>query len=167
MTGVLDMVVRMMKYPISITLAIIACAYTLAIMSDPIRSALAPMCSIPVVSLVCLAPAGPSCPSNPECSPLWTDFRKLVKVESEALEFFIDETVEVFALALEIEKAGMTATDLATRVRASNMDKREVLVESLSEFEKGARKVSHGLTRFISRVGNSVDRYVNRRSALS
>ena len=161
------MVVRMMKYPISITLAIIACAYALAIMSDPIRSALAPMCSIPVVSLVCLAPAGSSRPSNSECSPLWADFRKLVKVESEALEFFIDETVEVFALALEIEKAGMTASDLVTRVRVSNMDEREILIESLSEFEKGARKVSHGLTRFIFRVGSSVDRYVDRRSALS
>ena len=169
MTGVLGTVVRMMKYPISIILAIIACTYALAIMSDPVRFALAPMCSIPVVSLVCLAiaPAEPSRSSNPERSPLWANFQKLMKVESEALEFFIDETAELFALAFKIEEAGMEISDLVTRVRVSNMGRREALAESLSEFEKDAPTMGHGLTRFGYSVGSSIDQYVDLRSAWS
>jgi len=165
---VLNTVLRMMKYPISITLAILACAYALAIMSNAVRSALAPMCSIPVVSLLCPAMARPepSRPSNPERTPLWADFPNLLKVESKTLETLLDETVEGPGLALEIKKAEMATSDLATRVRVSNLDSREILAESLSEFVKDARKVSRGLTRFSSRVGGAVDKYVDLRSAL-
>ena len=165
---VLNTVLRMMKYPISITLAIMACAYALAVMSDAVKSALAPMCSVPVVSLLCpaIARPKPSRPSNPERTPLWADFPNLLKVESKTLETLLDETVEGPGLALEIKKAEMATSDLATRVRVSNLDSREILADSLSEFVKDARKVSRGLTRFSSRVGGAVDKYVDLRSAL-
>jgi len=166
---VLNTVLRMMKYPISITLAIMACAYALAIMSDAVRSALAPLCSIPVVSLLCpvIAPAERPRPSNPERTPVWADFPNFLKVESKSLEFLLDETVEGPGLALEIKKAEMATSDLATRVRVSNIDSREILADSLSEFVKDARKVSRGLTRFSSKVGGAVDKYVDLRSALA
>ena len=154
----------MLKYPISIALTIVACAYALAIMSDAVRS---PMCSIPVVSLLCpaIAPAEPFRPSNSERAPLWADFPNLLKVESKSLESLLDTTIEGPGLALEIKKAGMATSDLATRVRVSNVDSREILADSLSEFVKDARKVSRGLTRFSSRVGGAIDKYVDLRSA--
>ena len=165
---VLVTVLRMMKYPISVTLAILACAYALAIMSNAVRSALAPVCSIPVVSLLCPAipPTAPPQPSNPERTPLWADFPGLVNVGSKTLESLLDETAEGPGLALEIKKAEMATSDLATRVRVSNLDSREILADSLSEFVKDARKVSRGLTRFSSRVGGAVDKYVNLPSGL-
>ena len=169
MTGILHTAVRMMKYPISITLAILACAYPLAIMSDPVTSLITPMCSLPIVALLCPAipPTAPPRPSNPERTPLWADFPNLVNVGSKTLECLLDETVEGPGLALEIKKAEMATSALATRVRASNLDNREILADSLSEFAKDAGKVSRGLTRFSSRVGGAVDKYVDLRSGLT
>ena len=165
---VLVTVVRMMKYPISIVLAIMACAYALAIMSDAVKSAFAPMCSIPVVSLLCpiMASAGPFHPPNADPTPLWADFPGLLNVERKSLESLLDEAVEGPGLALEIKKAEMATSDLATLVRVSNLNSREILAESLSEFVKDARKVGRGLTRFSSKVGGAVDRYVYMLSAL-
>jgi len=165
---VLNTVLRMMKYPISITLALMACACALAIMSDVVRSALAPMCSIPVISLLCPAgaPVGPSHPSNPQHTPVWADFPSLMKVEKKTFESLIDDTVEGAGLALEIEMAEMATSDLVTLVRVSNMDSREIFADALSAFEKDARKVSRGLTRFSSKVGGAVDKYVHLLPAL-
>ena len=166
---VLDTVVRMMKFPISIALAVMICAYSLAIMSEAVRSAFAPMCSIPVVSLLCptLQSGGRSHSPNPDRTPRWADFPSLLKVESKTLESLLDESVEGSGLAIEIKKAEMATSDLATMVRVSNLNSREVLADTLSEFVKDARKVSRGLTRFSSRVGGAVDRCVFLLSALS
>jgi hypothetical protein len=165
---VLSTVLRIMKYPISIYLAVMACAYALAIMSDAVRSALVPMCSIPVVSLVCpfTVPGKPSRPPNPERTPQWADFPGLVNVERKSLEALLDETVEGPGLALEIKKAEMATSDLTTRVRVSNLKSRDILADSLSEFVKDARKASRGLTRFSSKVGGAVDTYVHPLSGL-
>ena len=165
---VLDTVLRMMKYPISITLAIMACAYALAIMSYVVRPALAPMCSIPVISLLCPAGThvGPSRPPNPQHTPVWADFPSLMKVENKTFESLIDETVEGAGLALEIEMVEMATSDLATLVRVSNMESREIFADALSAFEEDARKASRGLTRFSSKVGGAVDKYVHMLPAL-
>jgi hypothetical protein len=162
-TEVLGTVLRIMKYPISITLAVLACAYVLAIMSDAVKSVLAPMCYIPVISLLCpfTGPTKPSLPPNPERTPVWADFPGLVNVESKSLGALLDETVEGPGLALEIKKAEMATSDLATRVRVSNLKSRQMLADSLSDFVKDARKASRGLTRFSSKVGGAVDTYVH------
>ena len=168
LSTVAQTVARILRYPIWFTLTILACVYALAIMSGAVRSALPPMCSIPGVSLLCnvKAPAEPSQPSNPDRTPLWADFPNLVKVEIGTLESLLDETVEGPGLSVEIMKASVVTSDLATRVRVSNMDSREILADSLSEFVKNARKASRGLTRFSARVRGAVDKYVDLRSAL-
>ena len=160
---VLFTVLRMMKYPIAMTLALMACAYAVAIMSDAVMSALAPMCSFPVISLLCHAeaPVRPFHPPNTQHTPLWADFPKLVKVEDKAFKSLIDETMEGAGLALEIKKAEMATSDLVTLVRVSDMDSREIFIDVLSAFEKDARKASRRLTRFGSKVGGAVDKYVH------
>jgi len=163
---VLNTVLRMMKYPISIPLAIMACACALAIMSDVVRSVLPPMCSIPAILRPAGAHVGPSCPPNPQRTPVWADFPSFIKVEDKTFESLIDETAEGAGLALEIEMAEMATSDLVTLVRVSNMDNREIFADALSAFEKDARKVSRGLTRFSSKVGGAVDKYVHLLPAL-
>jgi len=140
----------------SITLAIIACASALAIMSD------APICSVPAVSLLCstIKHGGPSHPPNPERIPLWADFPNLLKVESKTLEALLDGTVEVPGLALEMKKAEMATSDLAMLVQVSKLNNREFLANDLREFVKDARIVSRGLMSFSSSVGSAVDKCV-------
>lgn len=160
-------VLRIVKYPISNILAIVVCAYALTIMLRPVKSALAPMCSIPVISLLCPVGAhvGPSRAPNPQHTPVWADFPSLMKVENKTFESLIDEILEGAGLALEIKKAEMATSDLVTLVGTSNMDSRKVLTDTLRAFEKDARKASRRLTRFGSKVGGAVDKYVHLLSA--
>ena len=153
-------VIRMMKTPICVFLVVLACAYALAFTSAAIRSALAPLCSVPVVSLLCPVspPSGPPPRSSHDRAPQWADFPSLLNVERKTLEALLDETVEGPGLALEIKKAEMATSDLATLVRVSSLNSRDALADSLGEFVKDARKVGRGLTRFSSRVGGAVDK---------
>jgi hypothetical protein len=159
---VLGTVVRVMKFPLSMALVVLICVYTLSIMSDAIASALAPICSTPVISLLCVTskPRVPPRTSDSDRTPRWADFPSLLNVESKTLESLLDEMVEGPGLALEIKKAEMATSDLATLVRVSDLKSREFLANSLSEFVKDARKVGRGLTRFSSKVGGTVDGYV-------
>jgi hypothetical protein len=160
---VLGTVIRIMKLPISMALVVLVCAYALSIMSDAIASALAPICSTPVISLLCVTskPRKTPRPLNSDRTPRWADFPSLLNVESKTFESLLDEMVEGPGLALEIKKAEMATSDLATLVRVSDLKSREILADSLSEFVKDARKVGRGLTRFSSKVGGTVDTYVH------
>jgi hypothetical protein len=159
---VLGAVMRMMKFPFSIALVVMVCAYALSIMSDAVTSALAPICSTPGLSLLCVTSKSSKLPRPPNSdrTPRWADFPSLLNVESNTFESLLDESVKGPGLALEIKKAEMATSDLATLVRVSNLNSREILANSLSEFVKDARKVGRGLTRFSSKVGGTVDRYV-------
>jgi len=159
---VLGIFVRLMILPLSIALVVFVCGYALSTMSDPIKSALGPFCSTPVISLVCRTSLfRPVHLPNSDRTPRRADFPSLLNVESKTLESLLDEMVEGPGLALEIKKAEMATSDLATLVRVSDLKSREILADSLSEFVKDARKVGRGLTRFSSKVGGTVDRYVH------
>jgi len=149
----------MMKIPISLVLVVFACVYVISLASGAIRMAMEPICGIPIVSLVC-APSKPLPTSHQNRVPRRADFPRLLDVESKTLESLLDEAVEGPGLALEIKKAEMATSDLVTLVRVSDLNSREVLADSLSEFVKDARKVGRGLTRFSSRVGGAVDKCV-------
>ncbi len=159
---VLGTVLRIMKYPLSMALVVLVCVYVLHIMSGAVASALAPICSTPVLSLLCLTlkPRELPRPPNSDRIPQWADFPSLLNVESKTIESLLNEAAEGPGLALEIKKAEMATSDLATLVRVSDLNSRKILANSLSEFVKDARKVGRGLTRFSSKVGGTVDKYV-------
>lgn len=165
-SDILGTVLRMLKIPISLVLVILVCIYaitlTSGVITGVIRTALAPICSIPIISLACPAfePNKPYPVSHSNRVPRRADFPRLLDVESKSLESLLDETVEGPGLALEIKKAELATSDLVTLVRVSNLNSRDVLADSLGEFVKDARKVGRGLTRFSSRVGGAVDKYV-------
>jgi hypothetical protein len=83
-----------------------------------------------------------------------------LNVECKTFEPLLDEAVEGLELALEIKKAETETSDLATLVWVSELNSREILADSLNKFVKNTRKVGRGLTRFSSKVGDTVDRYV-------
>jgi hypothetical protein len=159
-SDILGTVFRVLKIPISLVLATIACIYVLSLASGAIRTALAPICSIPIISLACpsLEPIKPK--PIPRSVPRRPDFPTLINVGGKSLEALLDEAVEGPGLALEIKKAEMATSDLATLVRVSNLNSREVLADTLGKFVKDARKAGRGLTRFSSRVGGAVDKCV-------
>ena len=159
-SDILGTVFRVLKIPISLVLATFACIYVLSFASGAIRTALAPICSIPIISLACpnLEPIKPN--PIPRSVPRRPDFPSLINVGGKSLESLLDEAVEGPGLALEIKKAEMATSDLVTLVRVSNLNSREVLADSLSKFIKDARKAGRGLTRFSSRVGGAVDKCV-------
>ena len=161
-SDILGTVFRVVKTPISLVLAAIVSIYIISLASGAIRTALAPICSIPIVGLACptLKPIKPNPTPNSGRVPRWPDFPRLLDVQSKSLEALLDESVEGPGLALEIKKAEMATSDLVTVVRVSSLNSREVLADSLRNFVKDARKVSRGLTRFSSRVGGAVDKCV-------
>ena len=144
MAVVLDTVVRMTKYTISITLAIIVCTYPLAMVAPPVRSALAPMCTIPIFSPLCPETGiiGPSPLPYLDRTPPWADFPDLLNVECKTLEFLFDGVVEGPGFALEIKKAETATGELATLVRVSDLNGREP--HRLSERVCEGHNVYHG-----------------------
>ena len=160
---VLGVVVRAMKFPFSIALIVIVSAYALSVMSGAVSSALSPLCSTPALSLLCpiSKSSGPARRANPDRTPRWADFPSLMSVESKTFEYLFDEAAQSPGIALDIKKAEMATSDLVTLVRASDLNSRVVLADSLSEFMKDASKVGRGLTRFGSKVSGSVDRYMH------
>ncbi|KAH9167834.1 hypothetical protein EDB89DRAFT_2100229 [Lactarius sanguifluus] len=158
-SDILGTVLRRLRTPISFVLVIFACTYAISIASGATGTALAPICSIPIVSLVCPTfQPYPTSPSNHV--PRRADVPRPLDVESKILESLLDETVEGSGLALEIKKAEIATSDLVTLVRVSDLNGRDVLVDSLSDFVKDARRVGRGLTRFSSRVGSAVDNII-------
>ena len=135
-------------------LLVLACAYTLT--PEAIKHALASWCSVPVVSPFCPASRLTASPSSVP-PPQWADFPRLLNLESGTFEVLLDETVKGPGLALEMKQTEVALKDLATLVRISDLESREVLADSLSEFVKDARKVGRDLIRFNSRVGGAVD----------
>ncbi|KAH8990343.1 hypothetical protein EDB92DRAFT_790653 [Lactarius akahatsu] len=158
-SDILGTVLRMLKTPISLVVVIFVCTYAISITSGAIRTALAPICSIPIVSLACPT-LQPHHASPPNRVPRRADFPRLLDVESKTLESLLDETVEGPGLALEIKKAEIATSDLVTLVRVSNLNSRDVLADSLGDFVKDSRRVGRGLTRFSSRVGGAVDNII-------
>jgi hypothetical protein len=163
-SDILGTVFRMLKIPISLVLVLFACICVISLasgaISGAIRTALSPICTIPIIGLAC-PPLDKSYPvSPPNRVPRRPDFPRLLDVESKTLESLLDETVEGPGLALEIKKAELATSDLVTLVRVSKLNSRDALADSLGEFVKDARKAGRGLTRFSSRVGGAVDKYV-------
>ncbi|KAH8990221.1 hypothetical protein EDB92DRAFT_1864947 [Lactarius akahatsu] len=157
-SDILGTVLRTLKTPIYFVLVIFACTYAISIASGATRTALAPICSIPIVSLVC--PTFQPYPTSPSNHVLRrADVPRLLDVESKILEPLLEETAEGSGLALEIQKAEIATSDLVTLVRVSDLNGRDVLVDSLSDFVKDARRVGRGLTRFSSQV-DAVDNII-------
>ncbi|THH15568.1 hypothetical protein EW146_g4925 [Bondarzewia mesenterica] len=151
---VISSAVRLLKKPFSFLLFLYILALILARISTTLRATLSPLCFVPGLSWLCPAPIARTDPNAP---PRWADYPQLVKMQSETLETLLDEAVDGPGLALEIKKAEMATSDLASLVRVSDLTSRDRLAEVLAEFVLDARKAGRGLQRFNAKVDGAVD----------
>ena len=86
-------------------------------------------------------------------------WRELIEVQSKTFDQLLDESAGGSALSLEVKKAEMATTDLATLVRHSNLKARDMLASSLKEFVDDARKTGRGLQKMSAKVGGAVDKW--------
>jgi hypothetical protein len=161
---VFSLAMRFMKHPLAILLFLYVLSLILGRVSHSLSAAFAPICSIPIIGLIC-----PRLPHSSHSDlnqhggssrgpPLWADFPQLVDMQGKALEALLDETADGTGLSLQIKKAEMATADLATLVRVSDLASRERLSSMLVDFSGDARETGRQLQRFSAQVSGAVDK---------
>lgn len=163
------MCIILLKWPFAIAIVLFLLSLLVTQISQTIRTTLSPLCIVPGFGFICAPP--PSIFTSPpilskdgkpvQGPPQWADYPRLMNVQSKTFETLLEEAVDGPGLALEIKKAEMATTDLATLVRVSELKSKDRLVASLGDFVEDARKAGRGLTRFSSKVGGAVDKSVH------
>ncbi|KAI0042374.1 hypothetical protein FA95DRAFT_1682583, partial [Auriscalpium vulgare] len=152
----------LLKKPFACLLAVWIIMFVIAHLMTTIQTTLSPLCSIPGIFRLCPGQSfqvtAPSIAPEVDAQVLWADYPRLMDVESQKFELLLEETSDGPGLALEIKKAEMATSDLATLVRVSDLTSRDLLAKSLDEFVRDARKAGRGLIKFSSRVSGAVDR---------
>jgi len=124
--------------------------------------AFAPLCMVPGFSSskACNA-AVRSQESSPLVAdpraPLWADYPTLIPMQTATFDQLLNEAVGGSSLSLEIKKAGMATSDLASLVRMSSLDSKDEIADLLDEFVEDARWTGRGLQVFWSKVSGTVD----------
>lgn len=159
----------LLKWPAAIAIVLFLLSLIVSQISQTIRTTLSPLCIVPGFGFICAPP--PSLFPSPatlskdgqpvQALPKWADYPRLMNVQSKSFETLLEEAVDGPGLALEIKKAEMATSDLATLVRVSELKSRDMLAASLGDFVEDARKAGRGLTRFSSKVGGAVDKSVH------
>lgn len=161
---------RYLQQPLSLVLCFYLLTFMAGYISQSLYRAFSPICMFPGFSNFsichdvcrvsdCPSPrhvevSGNSIPSKP------TGFSALMDVQSASFEQLLQELAGGSGLSLQIKKAEMAVTDLAVRIRASDLKATDSLARSLSEFVFDAKKTARGLQRLTSKVGGAVDKFV-------
>lgn len=154
---------RCIRFPLAyimVALAIfMAIGFMIGYASQTLSRAIQPACIIPGISRLSLCnPSGPAAATHRNTTPKWADYSTLMNIQSKSFEQLLDESAGGSGLSLEIKKAEMATTDLMARVRVSDLNARESLARSLSEFVLDAKKTGRGLQKLTSKVGGAVDK---------
>lgn len=150
--------IRLLRKPLSILLFLWLLALIIGLISSTLRAAFAPLCYLPGLSSSAMCLPDPAYLRGGKHPPQWADYPKLVDVQSATFEQLLDESVGGSGLSLEIKKAEMATSDLATLVRVSDLKSRDILAESLVKFVDDAKTTGRGLQKLSSKVGGAVDR---------
>ena len=119
----------------------------------------APACLVPSPATTCSSSrwSGVRLETD-KAPPLWADFRGLLDIEDKLLGYLLDERFDGFRFPLDMREAEMAIADLRTLMHVSELDEREILVDSLAEFLKNARNSRKSLVRLYSGVRDTLDR---------
>jgi hypothetical protein len=122
------------------------------------RSLASPLCYVPV-----LHKAIPFCrwdhsSERDARTTKWADYPKLMDIQSSSFEQLLDDSVGGSAMALEVKKAEMATSDLATLVRVSKLKSRVSLAQTLVNFVNDAKKTSRGLQTLSAKINGAVDK---------
>lgn len=151
----------LLKRPLSIILVLWVIAVILNTLSESLRAAFSPFCSLPFASRtpICkVINAGHEGTGRPLHA---TEYPAMIEMQSKTFEQLLDEGVGGSSLSLEIKKAEMATADLIAVVRTSDLRSREHLADTLSNFIGGARNTARGLQKLNAKVSSSVDRCVS------
>lgn len=160
--GIIRVALIWLRKPLALLLAVyllsVLVSRLLHTFSDTLRTTLAPLCLLPVISRMplCHSPLSLEGP-KPRHTPRHADYPSLIQLQSATFEELLDESVGGAGLALEIKKAEMATSDLTTLVRVSGLTTKDTIAETLEVFVEGARRTSRGLQRFSAKVGGAVD----------
>ncbi|KII85087.1 hypothetical protein PLICRDRAFT_57020 [Plicaturopsis crispa FD-325 SS-3] len=149
--------IQLLRRPLSVLLFVYLLFLIVGRLSHTIRAAFAPLCVIPGISstTMCLGPPHPGSAHGP---PRWADYPALVEVQSKTFEQLLDDTAGGNGLALDIKKAEMATTDLATVIRVSDLTSKDLIADTLAEFVEDAKRTGAGLQKLSSKIGGAVDR---------
>ncbi|KAG5636653.1 hypothetical protein H0H81_007272 [Sphagnurus paluster] len=154
--SILSIAIRLLRIPLALLAFLWLLALIVGRISLTLRVAFGPLCYVPGLygSRFCNPP--PRAIAGVE-QPRWADYPKLVDIQSTTFEHLLDGSVGGSGLALEIKKAEMATTDLATLVRISNLKSRDMLSDTLGEFVEDAKKTGRDLQKLSSKIGGAVD----------
>ncbi|KAK0446284.1 hypothetical protein EV421DRAFT_1793523 [Armillaria borealis] len=149
--------VRFLKRPLSFLIFLWVLAFLFGKISGALQAAFQPFCFIPGIShsSLCVSQS-----SHDTRGPQQADFSALMEVQGDAFEQLLDGSVEGSMLSLDLRKAQMATSNLATLVRVSQLKSRERLNSVLADFIGTAKETAIGLQRFSSHVQYTVDRIV-------
>ncbi|RXW22849.1 hypothetical protein EST38_g3015 [Candolleomyces aberdarensis] len=129
-------------------------------------SAFSPICYAPGFSLtpMCKITQMASQPSGGAHDPhkvQWVDYSGLVDLQSRTFEQLAEDSLTSgtsgSSLSFHIKKAGMATADLIALIRLSDLDSKNSLVDTLSEFVQDARIAETSLHRLDSKVNGAID----------
>ncbi|KAJ7476016.1 hypothetical protein FB451DRAFT_1245504 [Mycena latifolia] len=152
---VFKMAILLLRKPLSFLVFLWMFALILSRISYTLRAAFSPLCYLPGLSssAICL----PEGYSSSQGTLKWADYPTLVDVQSATIEQLLDESSSGSALALQIKKAEMATTDLATLVRVSDLKSRDMLADHLRLFVDHARTAGRALNKLNAKVAGAVD----------
>lgn len=167
---ILRIALALLQKPLSLLLAVVLVWYLLTTIFshlqhtfiETLRTALGPLCFLPGISrmTICASPHSVALlhgsPSRLN-TPKHADYPTLIDIQSGTFERLLDESVGGAGMGLEIKKAEMATSDLATLVRVSSLTSKDTIAETLDVFVENARRTTRGLQRFSAKVNGAVD----------
>ncbi|KIM28644.1 hypothetical protein M408DRAFT_137678 [Serendipita vermifera MAFF 305830] len=158
---ILKSVLKLLKQPIALTLVIyiilVVLSQVSSFMVSLVSLALAPICTMPLLSMVSLCDNGKS-PTHSK-SIQEPRFQDLVSIQT-GFESIMESAGMGINLALNMKKMEIAIRDLNTLVKLSDLVSKDLLSSSLDAFVISAKDASRHLSRLESGVGGAVDSIV-------
>ncbi|KAF9032957.1 hypothetical protein BJ165DRAFT_1377786, partial [Panaeolus papilionaceus] len=154
---VVKSVILMLKTPLKVVIFFWVLSLLGNRLSLEARKALSPFCWVPVVS------------QSHMCRPIDTesstkarqaDFVRLEEEQSQTLHTVLVESFGNSALALDIKRAELATSDLATLVQVSNLSMKKAIEDHLRDFGGRAAKTADGLQNLAAKVNGAFDRII-------
>jgi len=149
---IVNTAIQLMRRPLGLLLFVLLLSVCMSYIAHYLQRSLAPLCFLPFVNRMNMCVV-----LHPRPMVKVDPWRELIEVQSKTFDQLLDESAGGSALSLEVKKAEMATTDLATMVRHSNLKARDMLASSLKEFVDDARKTGRGLQKMSAKVGGAVD----------
>ncbi|PPQ65824.1 hypothetical protein CVT24_012051 [Panaeolus cyanescens] len=152
--------IMLLKAPLKIAVFFFLLSFLSSRLVLQVRKVVIPFCWIPGVSslTVICHPIRRDGDSSSNGKTKWADFERLEDTQSTMFHTVIVESIGNSALALDIKRTQMAASDLATLVRVSDLKMKKPIEDHLRDFGDRAGKTADGLQMLASKANGAFDR---------